>query len=62
MLFDAVDVENDSTASEPKVAKEAIDFRDVKRIDHIIASLQRKVIIIQLKSYILPYTSCENFL
>ncbi|KAF4404152.1 mediator of RNA polymerase II transcription subunit 6 [Cannabis sativa] len=38
-----VDSENDSAALEPKVAKEAIDFRDVKRIDHIIGTLQRKL-------------------
>ncbi|XP_062087595.1 mediator of RNA polymerase II transcription subunit 6 [Humulus lupulus] len=38
-----VDSENDNAALEPKVAKETIEFKDIKRIDHIIASLQRKL-------------------
>ncbi|XP_052183389.1 mediator of RNA polymerase II transcription subunit 6 isoform X2 [Diospyros lotus] len=37
------DAENGSTAFEPKVGKETIDFKEVKRIDHILASLQRKL-------------------
>ncbi|XP_055828041.1 mediator of RNA polymerase II transcription subunit 6 [Solanum dulcamara] len=38
-----VDSENDSPASETKPAKEAIDFKELKRVDHILASLQRKL-------------------
>ena len=35
--------ENESAASEPKAAKETIDFKELKRVDHIFASLQRTV-------------------
>ncbi|XP_039025957.1 mediator of RNA polymerase II transcription subunit 6-like [Hibiscus syriacus] len=35
--------ENESETLEPKGGKEAIDFKEVKRVDHILASLQRKV-------------------
>ncbi|KAG2722816.1 hypothetical protein I3760_02G144400 [Carya illinoinensis] len=38
-----VDAENDSPALESKFAKETIDFKEVKRVDHILASLQRKL-------------------
>ncbi|XP_015889962.2 mediator of RNA polymerase II transcription subunit 6 [Ziziphus jujuba] len=38
-----VDSENESVALESKVGKEAIDFKEVKRVDHILASLQRKL-------------------
>ncbi|KAK9281376.1 hypothetical protein L1049_004276 [Liquidambar formosana] len=38
-----VDAENESAALELKVGKETIDFKEVKRIDHILASLQRKL-------------------
>ncbi|KAJ6369381.1 hypothetical protein OIU76_027756 [Salix suchowensis] len=38
-----VDSENEGAASESKIGKEVIDFKEVKRIDHIIASLQRKL-------------------
>uniref|UniRef100_A0A251SAX3 Mediator of RNA polymerase II transcription subunit 6 n=1 Tax=Helianthus annuus TaxID=4232 RepID=A0A251SAX3_HELAN len=38
-----VDSEDDSTSHEPKAAKETIDFKEVKRVDHILASLQRKL-------------------
>lgn len=38
-----VDTENESASSEPKAAKETIDFKELKRVDHILASLQRKV-------------------
>jgi len=41
-----VESENDSQASETKPAKEAIDFKELKRVDHILASLQRKVNVI----------------
>lgn len=42
-IYDAVDTENESETFEPKGGKEAIDFKEVKRVDHILASLQRKV-------------------
>ncbi|KAJ4977525.1 hypothetical protein NE237_002631 [Protea cynaroides] len=38
-----VDAENESSAFEPKLRKETIDFKEVKRVDHILASLQRKL-------------------
>ncbi|KAK6148789.1 hypothetical protein DH2020_016314 [Rehmannia glutinosa] len=38
-----VDAENESTSSETKAAKETIDFKELKRVDHILASLQRKL-------------------
>ncbi|KAL6585101.1 Mediator of RNA polymerase II transcription subunit 6 [Orobanche minor] len=38
-----VDSENDSTSSEAKAAKETIDIKELKRLDHILASLQRKL-------------------
>ncbi|XP_075667069.1 mediator of RNA polymerase II transcription subunit 6-like isoform X2 [Castanea sativa] len=34
---------DESAALKSKVAKETIDFKEVKRIDHILASLQRKL-------------------
>ncbi|XP_042481850.1 mediator of RNA polymerase II transcription subunit 6 isoform X2 [Macadamia integrifolia] len=37
-----VDAENEGSAIEPKVGKEIIDFKEVKRVDHILAALQRK--------------------
>ncbi|KAI3426647.1 Mediator of RNA polymerase II transcription subunit 6 (Mediator complex subunit 6) [Psidium guajava] len=38
-----VDSEDESSASDSKVAKETIDIKEVKRIDHILASLQRRL-------------------
>ncbi|XP_047958732.1 mediator of RNA polymerase II transcription subunit 6 [Salvia hispanica] len=38
-----VDAENESASSEPKVPKETINFKELKRVDHILASLQRKL-------------------
>nr|AFK47538.1 unknown [Medicago truncatula] len=38
-----VDSENETTIPEPKVAKETIDLKEIKRVDHILASLQRKL-------------------
>lgn len=40
---DVSDSENENVSLEPKAAKETIDFKEVKRVDHILASLQRKV-------------------
>ncbi|XP_068648414.1 mediator of RNA polymerase II transcription subunit 6 isoform X1 [Aristolochia californica] len=37
-----VDAESESTSIEPKSGKETIDLKEVKRVDHILASLQRK--------------------
>ncbi|PNX73955.1 mediator of RNA polymerase II transcription subunit 6-like protein [Trifolium pratense] len=39
ILFDS---ENETTIPEPKAAKETIDLKEIKRVDHILASLQRK--------------------
>uniref|UniRef100_A0A2P2NYA0 Mediator of RNA polymerase II transcription subunit 6 n=1 Tax=Rhizophora mucronata TaxID=61149 RepID=A0A2P2NYA0_RHIMU len=38
-----VDAESEGVTSEPKVGKEVVDLKEVKRIDHILASLQRKL-------------------
>ncbi|CAI8617564.1 unnamed protein product [Vicia faba] len=38
-----VDTEKETTVSEPKAAKETIDLKEIKRVDHILASLQRKL-------------------
>lgn len=38
-----MDSENESSASETKPAKETIDFKGLRRVDHILASLQQKV-------------------
>ncbi|KAM7480511.1 hypothetical protein LguiA_028724 [Lonicera macranthoides] len=38
-----VDAENESAALDTKVAKEMIDFKEVVRVDRILASLQRKL-------------------
>lgn len=40
---DAVEAD-EIAASESKASKETIDFKEIKRVDHILASLQRKVI------------------
>ncbi|TXG46392.1 hypothetical protein EZV62_028105 [Acer yangbiense] len=37
-----VDTENKGATLESKVTKETIDFKEVKRVDHILAFLQRK--------------------
>lgn len=42
-FFIAVDSESESASLEPKIGKEMIDYKDVKRVDHILAALQRKV-------------------
>eukprot|EP00262_Sarcandra_glabra_P007042 TRINITY_DN19610_c0_g1_i1.p1 TRINITY_DN19610_c0_g1~~TRINITY_DN19610_c0_g1_i1.p1 ORF type:complete len:281 (-),score=31.95 TRINITY_DN19610_c0_g1_i1:246-1088(-) len=38
-----VDDENESASFEPKIGKEPIDFKEIKRVDHILASIQRKL-------------------
>lgn len=48
----AVDNENDGASLDSKAGKEIIDFKEVKRIDHILANLQRKV---TLKSKIISH-------
>ena len=50
VISDAVDAD-ESVALESKVAKETIDFKEVKRIDHILASLQRKVNSVYLQKF-----------
>ncbi|OIW20068.1 hypothetical protein TanjilG_32028 [Lupinus angustifolius] len=42
-LAGSVDAENESEVLESKVSKETIDLKEVKRIDMILASLQRKL-------------------
>lgn len=43
LLPGSVDSEKETTLPEPKAAKETIDLKEIKRVDHILASLQRKV-------------------
>ena len=43
LIFGLVDSENETAIRESKANKETIDFKEVKRVDHILASLQRKV-------------------
>lgn len=38
-----VDTESDPVSSETKSMKETIDFKEIKRVDHILASLLRKL-------------------
>ncbi|GAU42237.1 hypothetical protein TSUD_351470 [Trifolium subterraneum] len=38
-----VDSENETPIPEPKAAKETIDVKEIKRVDHILASLLRKL-------------------
>lgn len=38
-----VETESDAVASESKTQKEAIDLKELKRIDHILSSLKRKI-------------------
>ncbi|XP_011626778.1 mediator of RNA polymerase II transcription subunit 6 [Amborella trichopoda] len=38
-----VDTENESASLEVKTGKEAIDLKELKRVDHILASLQKKL-------------------
>lgn len=49
-FFIAVDSESESASLEPKIGKEVTDYKEVKRVDHILAALQRKVT---------PVTSCN---
>jgi hypothetical protein len=43
-LFTA-ETESDVAASESKTQKETVDFKELKRIDHILMTLQKKVIL-----------------
>lgn len=43
LLAGPVDSENETAPPEPKASKETLDLKEVKRVDHILASLQRKV-------------------
>ncbi|KAL6861259.1 hypothetical protein ACP4OV_016959 [Aristida adscensionis] len=38
-----VETESDAATSEPKAQKEAIDMKELKRIDHILSSMRRKL-------------------
>lgn len=38
-----VETESDAATSESKTQKEAIDVKELKRIDHILSSLKRKM-------------------
>ncbi|XXG57207.1 hypothetical protein AAC387_Pa03g4425 [Persea americana] len=38
-----VDSESESASLEPKIGKEVTDYKEVKRVDHILAALQRKL-------------------
>lgn len=43
LVFIAVDGESESAATDPKAEKELIDFKELKRVDHLLVKLQRKV-------------------
>ncbi|KAH7865446.1 hypothetical protein Vadar_006810 [Vaccinium darrowii] len=43
LTVDLVEADNEGASFESKAGKETIDFKEVKRIDHILASLQRKL-------------------
>lgn len=43
LCYISAEAENEDANSESKAAKEAIDIKELKRVDHILASLQRKV-------------------
>lgn len=43
LLAGPADSENETALAESKTVKETIDIKEVKRVDHILASLQRKV-------------------
>ncbi|KAK9282495.1 hypothetical protein L1049_005414 [Liquidambar formosana] len=66
IIDDAVDAKNESVALELKFGKETIEFKEVKRIDHILASLQRKLQAVPppppplLEGYIPPTTEAEK--
>lgn len=42
-LFAPTDSESDDANDDSAATKETIDLRELKRVDHILASLQRKV-------------------
>lgn len=42
-LFVVTDAESDDANDDSTAGKETYDLREIKRVDHILASLQRKV-------------------
>lgn len=59
--IDVVDNESEiGGASESKASKENIDLKEIKRVDHILASLQRKVAKLRLEAVVVvgprPFT------
>lgn len=54
-MIDAVDSENETAASDSKAIKETIDFKEIKRVDHILASMQRKVIFTFISLLVVPF-------
>lgn len=42
-IFDLVEDEDESSTTKSQASKETINFKEVKRIDHILTSLHRKV-------------------
>jgi hypothetical protein len=54
LFFVTAETETDAVASESKTQKEAVDFKELMRIDKILVNLQKKVIL----SYTLVSTEC----
>lgn len=50
-ICDAVDPENETAASESKASKETIDFKEFNRVNQILQSLSRKVIMKESKNW-----------
>lgn len=51
LICDAVDPENETAASESKASKETIDFKEFNRVNQILQSLSRKVIMKESKNW-----------
>jgi hypothetical protein len=45
LFFVTAETESDAAASESKTQKEAVDFKELMRIDKILVNLQKKVIL-----------------
>ena len=61
LISGSVDSENES--EEVKPAKETINFKEVKRVDHILASLQRKVTFFNITNHLLSIDIiCMSFI
>ncbi|XP_021890175.1 mediator of RNA polymerase II transcription subunit 6 isoform X1 [Carica papaya] len=55
-----VDVESETDSSETKAGKEIIDLKEIKRLNHIFSSLQRKVTLKSLINSLLCLHFCDD--